>query len=207
MINDEYTRAVASLAAQLDAEEIAEWHGGITGCLCAVSGRALTTALTLLGPPGGDADVDAALDDQPSARQSLTAADGERVVVATERALAGDGLQFEPLLPDEAPLTERALALGAWCQGFLYGLATALPGVTERLQGEAKEAMHDFAELSLAVRGAEGAEEAENAYVELVEFVRVAVLLVFEELRASRRGETGAAIAACAGNGSADDAQ
>lgn len=207
MINDDYTRAVASLAAQLDAEEIAEWHGSVTGCLCAVSGPALTAALAVLGPPGGDADVDAALDDEPSPRQSLTAADGERVVVATERALAGDGLQFEPLLLDEVPLTERALALGTWCQGFLYGLATALPGVTERLQGEAREAMHDFAELSLAVRGAEEAEEAESAYVELVEFVRVAVLLVFEELRATRRGKSGAAIAASAADGSTDDTE
>ena len=40
--------------------------------------------------------------------------------------LAAQEMEFEPLLPpDEAALAERVEALGAWLQGYIYGVGSA----------------------------------------------------------------------------------
>lgn len=89
-----------------------------------------------------------------------------------------------PLLPDdEAPLRQRADALGAWCQGLLYGLGV---GELERrggLSAESREFLRDAADIAQAGFDADEATEAdETAYTEVVEYLRVGLLLIQQDL-------------------------
>lgn len=201
MMEEQYRQAVEALAGEVGADELAEWHGTLTGVLCAAPRETLAGRIAALGVPGetavppsaGEAAGEPGEPEPETPLQRRLRADAQRVTAVTEQALASEELVFQPLLPEEAALTERALALGAWCQGFLFGLASTLPDVTARLGGEALEAVNDFGELALAVRGGEDADEVENAWVELVEFVRIGVLLVYEDLRGVRQGGDAAA--------------
>jgi uncharacterized protein YgfB (UPF0149 family) len=194
-----YNDAAEALGARIEAEELAEWHGTATGILCAAPASAVADRLLALGPPGEPAwSADGGSGRDPAsvpgegatgafdAASSATQRDAQEVLAGTQAALDGDAVEFEPLLLDSTPLTERALALAAWCQGFLVGLATTFPDVMRHVDGEAREALQDFSELALAVRGSDDAQEAESAYVELVEFLRVGVLLVHDALRTVR---------------------
>lgn len=109
----------------------------------------------------------------------------------TAAALAGDELAFQPLLPDdEQPLPDRVEALGAWCQGFLYGFGAAGTANRASLPEDVTEVLGDFAQMSHAgAVGAEALEVEEEAYAELVEFLRVGVQLVFDELAALRAAQ------------------
>jgi uncharacterized protein YgfB (UPF0149 family) len=95
---------------------------------------------------------------------------------------------FTPLLPDDdRSMAERVGALARWCEGFLLGLG--LGGVREQsaLPGDSAEVMKDFVEISrLGHDEGKEKEEDEGAYAEIVEYVRMAVLLVYEELRPMR---------------------
>jgi uncharacterized protein YgfB (UPF0149 family) len=113
----------------------------------------------------------------------------ERVFTATATSFGEQGMQFEPLLPDdEQPLNGRANALALWCTGFLYGLGTGQIADLEALNGDVGEIVRDFTEISRATGDdAEADESNEQAYAELVEFIRVAAQVVFEELLPLRR--------------------
>lgn len=184
MDEDDHALAGAAVLASFDAEPLAQWHGSVTGVLCGAPMRAAPRLLASLAHPDGSAPgVDAVTDG--GGADTVVAADLQRVVNVTAQVLEEGGLEFQPLISDEVPLTERALALGEWCQGFLYGLASTVP--TERLTDDAlDEVLGDFAQIARAVRGGEEAQEAEGAYVEVIEFVRVGVQLCFEELRPER---------------------
>lgn len=176
-----------SLLGSFDAEPLALWHGSVTGLLCGAPARVAEPMVRALELPDGSTpdDGDAGQRGAPAIADSMVAADLERVVAATRDCLEEGGSEFQPLLSDGTALSERALALGQWCQGFLYGLAnTTRRDLLEA--GALAEVLGDFAEISRAVRGGEEVEEAEGAYAELLEFVRVGVLLCFEELRAER---------------------
>jgi uncharacterized protein YgfB (UPF0149 family) len=204
--------AVAALAGELGAEDLAEWHGTVTGVLCAAPPAELTARLAPFASPGAareavvPADAGGDGDKVPVGAGSVPAAtddeDAAVVIDRTRAALGGETLAFEPLLLADVPLTERALALAAWCQGFLYGLATAQPDFAARLDDDGREIVDDFGAIALAVRGGDDVEEAESAYAELFEFVRVGVLLIFEHLRAARQG---AGVAATTGPGNGHD--
>jgi uncharacterized protein YgfB (UPF0149 family) len=111
----------------------------------------------------------------------------------TMSALASDDLRFQPLLPDdEVPLRARALALGEWSHGFLYGFGTRGGSGPAGLPPDVTEILTDFGELSRAVADDDEPDEAsEAAYAELVEFVRAGVQLVHEELAAHRSSDRG----------------
>jgi uncharacterized protein YgfB (UPF0149 family) len=172
--------ALAELLAGAGAlGETSEYHGTLCGLCCGAPDA---------GPKGwveraleaADANEHPARD----ARRALTALAEE-----LERALAGDQLEFTPVLPDDdAPLAERAGALARWCEGYLYGLALADAATVRALEGDAREALADFAQIACAAGIANDTEDDEAAYAELVEFVRVGVQLVYEELR-RRRGQ------------------
>ncbi|MEM9385163.1 MAG: UPF0149 family protein [Pseudomonadota bacterium] len=184
MNDDDQALAGAAALAAFDAEPLAQWHGSVSGLLC---GAPLAVAEGLLAnlphPDGSAPALDAVTDG--SRADTVISADLRRVVSVTVNTLEEGGLDFQPLISDEVPLSERALGLAEWCQGFLYGLASTVP--KERLMDDALgELLGDFAEIARAVRGGDDAEEAENAYVELVEFVRVGVQLCYEELRRER---------------------
>ena len=90
-----------------------------------------------------------------------------------------------PLLPDdETPLQRRAQALGAWCQGFLYGLGLGESGRRGRLSPESQEFLRDATEIAQVGFDADEADEADEiAYAEVVEYLRVGLLLIQQDLR------------------------
>jgi uncharacterized protein YgfB (UPF0149 family) len=111
------------------------------------------------------------------------------VAAATRQAIDGPGMRFSPLLPDDdRPVSERARALGEWCQGFLFGLGTT--GTTDAsLSSDAAEALSDLAAIArLDGDAAADTEQDDEYYTELQEFVWVAAMLIYEE-RARRAGE------------------
>ncbi len=96
-------------------------------------------------------------------------------------------LRFHLLLPDdEQPLPRRAEALGAWCDGFLFGLGSGEAPPETLTAGEAAEALEGLSEIArVDSDAAQGSDE--DAYAELVEFVRVAALMVREQVQPKLR--------------------
>ena len=88
------------------------------------------------------------------------------------------------LLPtDDAPLADRAAALGQWCQGFLHGFGVNAGGL--ELSTDAKEVLQDLAAISQVQDALEESEDGEGDYMEVMEYLRVAPLLLFTETRKS----------------------
>ncbi len=169
----DFEDALAGAGGLADA---AEAHGSLCGALCSVSPYKMQDWVNEILPDG------AAISDQSAAMI-------ERVFTATARCFGEQGMEFEPLLPDdEQPLNGRANALALWCTGFLYGLGAGNISDLEALSGDVGEIVRDFTEISRATGDdAEGDESNEQAYAELVEFIRVAAQVVFEELLPVRR--------------------
>lgn len=145
----------------------AEAHGTLAGLLC-VDGR-LDCGQWLSAVFGEDK---AGLD--PDEQGSC-----ETLCNRTREQLDAFDFSFELCLPDDdQPMTDRARALGEWCQGFLYGLGYKLGG--SDWPGECTEVLDDILQLSRL--DAEHADETdEEAYAELTEFVRAGVHLVRSE--------------------------
>ncbi len=121
--------------------------------------------------------------------EDVLATAGSLADAAEATSFGEQGMEFEPLLPDdESPLNGRANALALWCTGFLYGLGTGHISDLEALNGDVGEIVRDFTEISRATGDDADADESnEQAYAELVEFIRVAAQVVFEELLPLRR--------------------
>jgi uncharacterized protein YgfB (UPF0149 family) len=97
--------------------------------------------------------------------------------------LTGDDVTVVLLLPsDDAPLTERAIALGLWCQGFLSGFGLNCRD-SSTLSAEATEVLQDLAAISQVQDALEESEDGESDYMEVMEYLRVAPLLLFSETR------------------------
>lgn len=164
-------RALVQSRALTDA---AEAHGTLVGSLCA-SSCSLADWLAEILPEG---------------RADSSAADSLRAVFESTSGALGDGaLAFAPLLPaDDEPIGDRALALGEWCQGFLYGLGTgvAVPEASS-LPGEAAEVLRDMTEIThVDVDPEDDPASNEAAYADLVEFVRAGVQLLYGHLQSLR---------------------
>ena len=96
--------------------------------------------------------------------------------------LTGDDMTVVLLLPtDEAPLTERAIALGEWCQGFLSGFG--LNYRDNALSTEGKEVLQDLAAISQVQDALDESDDGESDYMEVMEYLRVAPLLLFAETK------------------------
>lgn len=153
-------------------DDAAEYHGALCGALCVTKPEEVDL-LRLID--AGDAALPA---DAPT-RATLAA-----LREATVESLQDDELGFSLLLPDDdAALVPRVRALGGWCQGFLYGLASR-PGLDlTKLSEEAQEIVRDFSEFTNAAVGDEDDQNLEEtAYTELVEYVRVGAQLLYMEL-------------------------
>ena len=164
------------LATAGSLADAAEAHGSLCGALCSVSPYRMQDWVNEILPDG------TALSDESAAML-------ERVFTATANSFGEQGMEFEPLLPDdEQPLNGRANALALWCSGFLYGLGSGHISDLEALNGDVGEIVRDFTEISRATGDDADADESnEQAYAELVEFIRVAAQVVFEELLPLRR--------------------
>jgi len=163
-----YSAFSALLANAGQSVSPAELHGLLLGRICAGAGFDadlwLAAAAELL---------DSAPDER--LRQALV---GLQEMAKSE--LDGGELSLVLLLPtDEAPLAERATALGQWCQGFLAGFGlTAREG---KLSAEASEVLEDLAAIARIEEALEESEDAENDYMEVMEYLRVAPLLLLAE--------------------------
>src|SRR5687768_17252448 len=166
---DEFERVLKDARALPDP---AEAHGNLAGALCSSRDYGLIEWLHEILP-----------DDSPD-EAALQSPVLQNVYDSMVRSLAGNDANFQPLLPDdEAPLTERAEALSAWCQGFLYGLGSGTTADPSKVSVEAGEIIRDFTESThVGVDAGDETEEIEVAFAEVVEFVRVAVQLLFVEL-------------------------
>jgi uncharacterized protein len=164
------------LAAAGSLADAAEAHGCLCGALCSMAPYRMQDWLNEVLPDGHSLSAEAA-------------AILERVYAVTISSFGEQGMQFEPLLPDDdQPLSGRANALGLWCTGFLYGLGAGQLADAESLPGEIGEIVRDFSEISRASgEDSESDESNEQAYAELVEFIRVGAQIVFEELLALRQ--------------------
>ena len=156
----------------------AEAHGYLCGALCVHRDFSLAEWLGEILPDGSTADHGRF----------------ESLRETSDATLSGTEMEFQPLLPDdEEPLAVRGEALGAWCQGFLYGFGAAGTANRSVLPESVSEFLADLARISQAGDVGSEAEEAEEAaYAELVEFLRVGVQLVYDELAALRAGQPAA---------------
>ena len=166
--NSPYAAFATLLASSAQPVTPAELHGLLLGRSCAGAGfdaeSWLTDAIELLGA-----------EPEESVRQALI---GLQEMVKGE--LAGDDIAIVLLLPsDEAPLAERALALGQWCQSFLTGFG--LVAGDRALSSEAMEVLQDLAAIAQIQDALDESEDGENDYMEVMEYLRVAPLLLFTE--------------------------
>lgn len=146
----------------------AELHGLLLGRSCAGAGFEvdgwMVDASGVLGEPPED-----------NIRQALI---GLQEMVKGE--LTSEDMTVVLLLPtDDEPLTERAIALGQWCQGFLTGFGLGFRDGT--LSDEAKEVLQDLAAIAQVQDALEESEDGESDYMEVMEYLRVAPLLLFTE--------------------------
>src|ERR1700683_2051979 len=164
------------LAAAGSLADAAEAHGSLCGALCSMSPYKMQDCVNEILPDGASLSAE-------------SAAMLERVFTVTATSFGEQGMEFEPLLPDdEQPLNGRANALALWCTGFLYGLGAGQISDLEALNGDVGEIVRDFTEISRATGDdAEADESNEQAYAGLVEFIRAAAQVVFEELWPLRR--------------------
>ena len=164
----DFEDVLATAGSHADA---AEAHGSLCGALCSIAPYRMQDWVNEILP-----DV-ASLSEE-------SAAVLERVFTTTAQSFGEQGMEFQPLLPDDdEPLNGRANALALWCTGFLYGLGTGQIADLDALNGDVGEIVRDFTEISRAAGDDADADESnERAYAELVEFIRVAAQVVFEEL-------------------------
>ncbi|MGC3934256.1 MULTISPECIES: YecA family protein [Pseudomonas] len=168
--NSPYQAFATLLTASGHNVSPAELHGVLLGRSCAGAGFDhegwLIDAAELL-----EGDI------QDNVRNALI---GLQEMVKGE--LTGDDVTVVLLLPtDDAPLADRAAALGEWCQGFLSGF-----GLTRRayaLSDEANEVLRDLAAIAQVQDALEESEDGESDYMEVMEYLRVAPLLLFSETK------------------------
>lgn len=152
-------------------EAAAEFHGSLCGALC-VQPPETIDLIRLLEPGDAPPPADA------ETRATFIALREEAV-----SALQDSEMAFSLLLPDdEVALVPRVRALVAWCEGFLYGLASQRGLSADKLSEEAREILRDFTEFTQAAVGDEDPDIEESAYAELVEYVRVGAQLLYMEL-------------------------
>lgn len=169
----DYHEIDASLASSRALTDLPEAHGTLAGAMCSSAGVTLEDWLREIFPEG-----------QAGAAQTPMLA----VFEWTRYVLDSRQFGFQPLLPDdETPVELRAVALGQWCQGFLYGLGSQPIPEIDRLPTEVAEIVRDFTALTqIGVDADESSEANEQAYSELVEFVRIGVQVLYDELAAFR---------------------
>ena len=166
--NTPHTALNAALRSAGFDQDAAEYHGALCGALC-TRAPADVDPMTVLD--GADHDI---------AGASLLKA----VRDAAAKSLADTDGDIRLVLPDdEAPLAARARALGEWCEGFLFGLASNGKLDLKKAAPEVREVIEDLAQFTRASFSVADDEQIEEeAYAELVEYVRVGVQLIFMEL-------------------------
>lgn len=173
---EEVAEALNRLGLRGDASSL---HGALCGALCRMDPDQIDPTQLLEDEP----------DVVPDVRTRAT------LVGWLEQAgesISDGEMGFVPLLPnDSTTLTERARALGAWCEGFLFGLAGGAHLDLDRCSEEVRELISDFTQFTRAAYAdQDDLEVEEGAYAELVEYIRVGAQLIYMELH-PRGGSSG----------------
>ena len=107
-----------------------------------------------------------------------------------ERDLQDDAFGFDLMLPPEdASQIERGEALSSWCQGFLQGLCHDNADIMRSSHPEVREALEDILQIGHIELDSNEREENERSLAELEEYLRVAVQLIYDELRPAARND------------------
>jgi uncharacterized protein YgfB (UPF0149 family) len=89
---------------------------------------------------------------------------------------------FQLMLPDDdLALSERAEAMGSWCQGFLTGFGLQGGHTNESLTDDMKEALGDMEQIAQIELAPEAGEDSESDLMELQEYIRVSSMMIFTE--------------------------
>ena len=164
-----YAQLQRTLSTTQSSFQAAQVHGLLCGLLC------------------GDEQVAPPFDEfilskkkNSSAQQAL-----QKLYKKSAKQLSEFSFGFQLLLPtDKQDLRLRSEALGLWCQGFLTGLKLTHIPVTQRAPSDITDALNDIIEIAqISFEATDESEENEHAYVELVEYVRLAILMIYQELR------------------------
>lgn len=108
-----------------------------------------------------------------------------------ERDLQDDAFGFELMLPPEdTSQLERAEALSSWCQGFLQGLCHDNAEIMRSSYPDVREALEDIVQIGHIELDLHEREENERSLSELEEYLRVAVQLIYDELRPAAQDHT-----------------
>ena len=151
---------------------VAEFHGMLTGLLCA-------------GHSGGNIDQwQALLVTDSKARPLVDAIRG--LIALTESALESPAFSFQPIFCSASSLPERTHALGDWCRGFTLGIGWDDTTTVASFGEDATEALSDIAHIAVAEPGRDPPETQEKAFFELEEYLRVSVQLIYEERYSSQ---------------------
>lgn len=165
----------AELSKALDQTELklhaSQAHGLIAGILCGIPAKRDAAWRTIMsGSEEGPETTHAML---------------QGIYQATNQQLADNLFEFQLLLPSDAealPVCAEALTL--WCQGFLTGLKMVEVSLTGSKDSEVTEVISDIVEIAkMNYEEVVASEEDEAAYVELVEYVRMAVILIYQDMR------------------------
>ncbi len=158
MAEAQYPEIERLLADSRALTDVPEAHGTLAGALCAAADYRFEDWLREIYAEGKAPD---------DARDPL-----EAVFEDTRRALAAGQMQFDVMLPgDDVPISDRATALGQWCQGFLYGLGTnPIPDV-DALPEEVSEIVREQVTVVKKVNGTEAKKAARMnpAYAAVIE--------------------------------------
>lgn len=179
----DYQHVAAELAECSLSITASEYHGALCGYLCASSDEADVAQWLVAVVNGYGLEEDGVLVRLHEDPRSVLA----RMFSATLDQLNDPEFGFQLLLPDgEDELTERALALSQWCDGFLFGLTAS--GITDfsKLSEDVNELLRDFSGISQMQRVEDATEEDENAFAEIIEYVRMGTLLIHTELKQQR---------------------
>ena len=160
----------SSIEQALDGIAPSDAHG----LLCGLLSRQITSCEQWLAYLQPDQATDVVLELEPL----------QALYQITRAQLSDEQLGFSLLLPpDHCALARRSEALGAWCQGFMYGFGLGGALDMQQLAEDPRDFLHDLQKLAqIEFTAEESSEEDELAYNEVVEYVRVGVLLVRQEL-------------------------
>ncbi|MCK9193121.1 MAG: UPF0149 family protein [Nevskia sp.] len=158
-------------------DDAASYHGSLCGALCRQKPE--------------DVDPVQLLDEELETPDALSIRELQAFRDETIASLTDLQSAFMPLLPDdEILLADRARALGAWCEGFLYGLAGQIKLNLRDCSEEVREIVKDFTQFTRAsLDTGDNDDVEEDAYIELVEYIRVGAQLIYMELH-PRTGAT-----------------
>ena len=105
----------------------------------------------------------------------------EDVRQITLKNLLDEQFGFRLMLPDdEASFEQQIEAISQWVQGFLAGLASVKPDLTDA-SDDLQECIRDLSEIALLDVPEEPDEESDLALTELQEYVRIAAMMTFAE--------------------------